>query len=390
MTSRTEVAFAAHTRQIAGHAIRDFPKKLPEDAVTLAHGHGSIPKLVRAGQRPLDICSPLTPPTRRAPRAPLLPSAQIGQIQSVNVEVTQQALMSLCLMLSSSENKMVAIGAGLCPVLTKLLGDADPTVRQRAVVLFGLLAVHPKGQAAIRDCGAIQELVNLYDDEEWDVRQGAYLAIYHLSNGRDGAAAIIERDILAILVRNGRDEEADLQEIALDTLYNLVRTEDGLADAFNYPTIDVIREVLEVSDAEGVQERAARILTTLCFPYEAKETAIECGCIPTLAVCLKSPNGNVREACASALMAITIDDVAKTVAHSCNVTDALVDLLDDEFETVQLASVKAISNLAHLPKARAHLVARGTEALLEPLTASDNVLIARNSKQALQLVQMEM
>eukprot|EP00899_Mesostigma_viride_P023954 jgi/Mesvir1/4743/Mv05533-RA.3 len=280
------------------------------------------------------------------------------------------------------------MSAGMVPVITRLLGDEDEVVRERAASCLTIVGAHAAGCEEMLRCDSVLKLVAMLNDKVDNVRTCAFQALVEASHNNKVRELLIHTDgVVKSLVAKAQGEGPERQELALMVLGALVAGGEPAAHILLVAAnaIHAATKLL-ASASTGVRECAATLLACVCRENAAKRQAVSEGAVPLLVRQLEDrQNLYTVAAAASALGSITIDNDAKLAFVAANGPPALVSLLEVEDEKVLLAVLPVIANVAENAKAR-ELLAPAWPQLDKIQTKYPSSVLQRSAAQALQQV----
>ena len=355
---------AANVEHLVSVEAKPNPQPIPADALGLAFGALSHPKLVK-------------------------------QITDPSLVLRQKALAHVCEEIRSTKEFQSFLVAGLVPAANTAAGDADQAVRTSASRVLARAARDHAGQEQMLEHASVAVLLKLLADGVGEVRANVLAAIRELGRARAGAAALVAADSVTLLVGRSVDEEAELQGAALAALLQCMSIEAGLLAAISADAIEKLLPVLDAA-APAAREQSAYCLAALTVRPTEKQAALKAGVVPKLVALLRDPNAPVRTAAAGGLMSMAADVESKKAAVDAGAVAALAPLLDESLalelrgamdETTSKMTVnvaKCMALLSEDPRARKQLQPCLNQ--LRPLAESAQPLVQKHASAAVAAV----
>ena len=150
---------AANVEHLVSVEAKPNPQPIPADALGLAFGALSHPKLVK-------------------------------QITDPSLVLRQKALAHVCEEIRSTKELQSFLVAGLVPAANTAAGDADQAVRTSASSVLARAARDHAGQEQMLEHASVAVLLKLLADGVGEVRANVLAAIRELGRARAGAAAL--------------------------------------------------------------------------------------------------------------------------------------------------------------------------------------------------------
>ncbi|KAJ3417412.1 Radial spoke head 14 [Chytridiales sp. JEL 0842] len=296
----------------------------------------------------------------------------VSEIASPNLLTRQKALVFLAELFHNPEYISQGLKQEIVSKLLPLLQDKDLTIRQKATECLSILATNETTQ---------------FEDDNDLVRRNVYLVFERVTAQVQGVDSLLMYNLLSSLVKRLPVERMDIQVSILHTLYSCIRLghEPFIPkEAVNSDSLTVFTNLLKPECVTETKVAAAKCIMMLCFYPIGKTLACKGDTVTALIQLLHDKKTEVREAAAGALMSITIDCDAKRIMVRENAVAALMDLLDENNESLLLNVIKTITNVAEDYRGRFQL--HGCLKKLHEYEKSSNQQLAAAAKRAAEVI----
>jgi len=201
------------------------------------------------------------------------------ELNDVNLEKRQKALMALCDVVNNPEYVVQTIKCSIVGSLKRLLSDSDAIVRMKATEVMLIMSGYAVGRQSLIDEGVIEPLSKLFDDSCYEVRLNSHKTMQMISSAPPGPMGIAECHLVPVLIKKLSVEDYEIQLLILDTLHRCVRID--FTEALEHNGMAVYTSLLK-HDMYKIRGKAAMNIKELSFPTEGKDKACDEGAIEIL------------------------------------------------------------------------------------------------------------
>mmetsp|Transcript_5188 Transcript_5188/g.11268 ORF Transcript_5188/g.11268 Transcript_5188/m.11268 type:complete len:380 (-) Transcript_5188:481-1620(-) len=281
-------------------AVRPNPAPAPEDALTLAYGAGSAPKLV-------------------------------SQISGMSLILRKKSLAETLKMVRVPKELAELLHAGLVPALHVAASDDEGEVREAATLALSEVARHHSGRERMLEQDSVAVLSTQVCDRLAGVRSHGLRAMLELGKGPAGVAGLVEGGGVELLLRRVAEEEPQLQGMALMALTQAMSHHKGLEKAVEGGALEIIIPVLSSDDVVGREKAALSLAACTVNLKEKSKAAFLNGMMPLLQL-LQDEELAVRKAAAQALMSLTVSNDCKVAAVELKAVKELIPVLEQSMK----------------------------------------------------------
>uniref|UniRef100_UPI0000567892 radial spoke head 14 homolog n=1 Tax=Danio rerio TaxID=7955 RepID=UPI0000567892 len=303
------------------------------------------------------------------------------ELQDDDLFTRQKALTALCDLLHDPERAYEAIFSECLEILKVLLQDEDSLIRVKTTEVLYVLASHSMGRDAFLNFDIVGPLANLLDDPEIACRKNVHRALNRIAEFPLGAVFMVNKGLVPKLVPKISIEEENIRALVLSTLSCCLSV--NALPALESDVIQVLRDQLSHS-SPIIRKEAASALMAISVPTVGKIKVCEENLLPILVKLLSDDDQEVVANAAGTIMNTAVITKGKSEALEADALAPLLQLVLSENTAVCANALRALTVLAEVPRARAHL--RQHVPLLKTRLTDSNYLIQEAASTTIEVI----
>ncbi|KAI8615438.1 armadillo-type protein [Chytriomyces sp. MP71] len=269
----------------------------------------------------------------------------------------QKSLVFLAELLHDPLNITQALQKNIVLLLIDMKRSPDLTIRQKSTECLAILAGHAVGRHALIEADALHFLSTMVSESFTDtcdlVRTNVFTVFERVTGQESGKPPcvmnLLKAGLLTPIVKRLPEERMDIQIIILNTLYQCIRLGGSPYipdEPIKCDALGVFTRLLKQDTVADTRVAVSKCIMMLTFFKTCKQLACAGETTVLLIGLLDDVKSEVRAAAAGALMSITIDVEAKKLMVRESAISTLMELLNDDNESVLLNVIKVITNVA--------------------------------------------
>ncbi|XP_046410405.1 radial spoke head 14 homolog [Neodiprion fabricii] len=282
------------------------------------------------------------------------------ELHSEHPRIVRQAVNTIADLIHNPESVVEAIRLRIPDRLADLLVSEDPFLRERIGMIYTSLASQSNGGSTITGNPSIvcNLVKNLRDDLDC-VRLRAAEAIEMLARNCRVAQDLCAFGFIDLIVDRIIEEKKDILVVYLETLKSLLDCDQKI-HAIEIGTMDKLVMLLQRKDEDILVESLA-CLAILCSHPVGKQKSIDMDLLFVLKTFLEDERRAVHTKAAGVVAFVTITTPGKLRALDLQIMGRLLELAADfHCRELQLMALKALTNIAEVPRGRAMMLQSNT------------------------------